>query len=199
MRSNGPDTSTGREEVLQKIIKNQEQIIQGLDTKLQNYKEKGLPEIVRLEQKLTYKEQEIESLQSKIKELQQGYNKERSILNQSSEKSREESEDLKETLKIEKNKHERRMIQLEDHYKMRISTLEKENQLVTEELVRLKSLYLKENDRGFSNHLDENLQVLDDLKKVNTLYYQKEAEHKEIIQRMKGKTIIFNKDNLIIE
>jgi len=179
------ESPTTREEAIRKIIRNQEKIIQGLEVRIQNYKEKGLPELNRLEQRLNDKDQEIESLQFKIKDLQSGYNKEKTITNQSTEKSKGEIEGLRATLQNERLKNERKIMQLEDQYRIRISSLENENKLVTEELVRLKKFYMKENDKDFSNQVNENIKVLDDLKKLNNLFLQKEAEHKGVIQQLK--------------
>jgi len=196
MKANLTDSPTTREGALQKIIKNQEQIIQGLDAKLQKFREKGLPELTRLEQKLNDRDQEIELLRIKIKELQNGYNKEKTVLNQSTEKSKGDLEDLKTTLKFEKQKYERKLMQMEDHFKIKISSLENENKLVTEELVRLKRLYLKENDKDFSKQVNGNIKVLEDIKKLNSLFLLKETEHQGVIQQLKSK-VLMNPSNTI--
>lgn len=191
MKPNWSGTPSNREEALQKIVKNQEQIIRDLEGNIRKYKEKSDPDISRLEQELKLKDNEIELLTNKIRDIQSGYNQEKVLLNQYIEKSQGGFDNLKVMLSNEREKYDKKTSLLEENYKIKVASLENENRLLTEELIRLKGYYLKETDKKSSVQVDENIEMLEDLKRMNEIFVHNESEHKAIIQQLKSNIVNF--------
>ena len=178
-----------REAGLQKIIQNQQLIIHGLQTKVRKYEDDGLPNINRLEQELSDRKKQITNLSFQIRELQSNNSQGKAAFNQVNEKSRIELENMRGFIQNEKKKFDIEMNQIRESHRLRELALKNENKLITEELMRLKNYHLKENDRDFSKYVSDNIRVLEDFKKLNAMYVQKEIDHKVAIQNLKSKVI----------
>lgn len=184
MRPNTGTGTTNQDDKFRKIIKNQEMIIQDLERQLQ--KQKGGFDSAYYEHELAVKNKEIQALHNKVSEIQASYNKEKTLLAQFIEKYQGGLDGLKVTLDNERLKHEKKVVALEESHRAKIGALESENKMLISEIEQLRNAGSSEN---LANQAVENVRVLDDLRKMNEFFLQKEGEYRAVVQHLKSKSL----------
>ena len=161
-----------REQSLQKIIKTQEQTIQGLNHKLSEKTEHLiLPMKMRYESEISLKNREILDLQNKLKETQTSHNDEKMKLSTMLESNFSTNQNLQKQLEFEKQSFSQKTKELEVSLKSQVEILSEENERLFDENKKMRDEIM-----DIMGNKSEVEILVEELNNLQLLYKEKEAD-----------------------
>ena len=161
-----------REQSLQKIIKTQEQTIQGLNHKLSEKTEHLiLPMKMRYESEISLKNREILDLQNKLKETQTSHNDEKMKLSTMLESNFSTNQNLQKQLEFEKQSFSQKTKELEVSLKSQVEILSEENERLFDENKKMRDEIME-----IMGNKSEVEILVEELNNLQLLYKEKEAD-----------------------
>ena len=177
----GPQGQASREESLQKIIKNQELLVRDLERKMAASASGTFPEKARYENEIVRLQREVEFLGKKIMEMQNTYNQEKTVLNETLDRYRSSNDSLKSTIQTEKAHTDKKLYTLEETYKSKIETLESQAEIYEEELSRLRSVNSQDPYERMLKDSTKFASISDELARISDVFNKRESEYKSVI------------------
>ena len=170
-----------REEALQKIIKNQELVVRDLERKLSANASGSFPEKARYENEIVRLQREVEFLGKKIMEMQNSNGQEKTVLNETLERYRSSNDLLKATIQTEKAETDKKLFTLEETYKSKIESLESQNEILEEELSRLRTVNSQDPYERMMKDSTKFSSITDELARIAEVFNKRESEYKAVI------------------